>query len=168
MNAFPTPAELAHLAAMILGAEKGDSKTPRGAVRMGAPHAVEQAWQIWELAAKRIDQHNAEVAERERLEAERLSGLVPFESVPGYKNPMPFELAVRRALAYLGEPVPPDDVRLVVDGFAFKSHLEILRRYNRELSRKRQENYRMKATKTPPHNHPRKKKANKKTPLFKK
>jgi hypothetical protein len=148
-TAIPAPAELAHLAAVILKAGGKDPQNPGGDASIAASHAVDRAWQLWEISTERIARHNAEEAERARLEAERLSGLVPFENVPGYKNPGPFELAVRRALTHFNEPVPPVDVRLVVDGFVFKTHLEILQRYNRELDRRRQENRRKKKTSTP-------------------
>lgn len=162
-TAIPTPSELAHLAAAILNSGE-DSMKQWGRVGIVANHAIEQAWELWELAAKRIDRHNAEEAERARLEAERLSGLVPFENVPGYKNPRPFELAVRRALTHFNQPVPPVDDHLVVDGFVFKTHLEILQRYNRELDRRRQENCRKKTTSEPAKKTKRRAKANKKTP----
>jgi hypothetical protein len=147
-TAIPFPAELAHLAAVILNAGGDDPQNPWGDASIAARHAVDRAWELWEISTERIDRHNAEEAERARLEAERLSGLVPFKDVPGYVNPMPFEYAVLRALSYFGEPLPPTDVRLVVDGFVFKSHLEILQRYKRELARDRQESHREKKRKS--------------------
>jgi hypothetical protein len=163
-TAIPTPAELAHLAAEILNAGGDDPENPWGDASIAASHAVNRAWQLWEISTERIARHNAEEAERARLEAERLSGLVPFENVRGYKNPWPFELAVRRALTHFNEPVPPVDVRLVEDGFVLKAHLEILQRYNRELARRRQETRRKMITSAPAREPQRRKKANKKTP----
>jgi hypothetical protein len=134
----PAPGELAHLAAVIFKGGKDDLTNPVGDDGIAAINAIDLAWMLFGLAAKRIDRHQAEEAERERLEAERLSGLVPFDNVKGYKKPMPFEMAVRRALHFFGEPLPPTDYRFVVDGFVLKSHVEFLQRYNRELARERQ------------------------------
>ncbi len=148
-TAIPSPTELAHLAAVILNAGGDDPQNPWGDASIAASHAVDRAWQLWEISTERIDRHNTEEAERARLEAERLSGLIPFKNVPGFVRPLSFELAVRRALSHFGEPLPPDDVRLVEDGFVFKSHLEILQRYNRELARDRQESHREKKRNSP-------------------
>lgn len=141
----PAPGELAHLAAVIFKGGKDDLENPIGDDGVAASNAIDRAWMLWRYAAERIDRHQAEEAERERLEAERLSGLVSFDNVKGYKKPMPFEMAVRRALSFFGESLPPTDYRFVVDGFVIKAHVEILERYNRELARGRQEARREKA-----------------------
>jgi hypothetical protein len=135
---IPPTAELAHLAAVIFKGGKDDRENPSGDDTIAASNAIDRAWTLWELAAKRIAQHQAEEVERERLEAERRSGLVPFDNVKGYKKQWPFEMAVRRALNFFGESLPPTDYRFVVDGFVMKSHVELLQRYNRELARERQ------------------------------
>jgi hypothetical protein len=142
---IPPTAELAHLAAALLKTGKDGHENPWGDDSIAASNAVDRAWMLWGLAAKRIERHQAEEAERERLEAERLSGLVSFDNVKGYKKPMPFEMAVRRALNFFGESLPPTDFRFVVDGFVMKAHVELLERYNRELARERQEARRKKA-----------------------
>ena len=144
---IPPTAELAHLAASLLKTGKDEQENPWGDDTIAASNAIDRAWTLWELAAKRIARHQAEEVERERLEAERLSGLVPFDNVKGYKKPMPFEMAVRRALHFFGESLPPTDYRFVVDGFVMKSHVELLERYNRELARERQGTRRERAKK---------------------
>jgi len=141
----PAPGELAHLAAVLFKGGKDDLENPWGDDAIAAGKAIDRAWMLWRYAAERIDRHQAEEAERERLEAERLSGLVPFDNVKGYKKRWPFEMAVRRALHFFGEPLPSTDYRFVVDGFVLKSHVELLERYNRELARGRQEARREKA-----------------------
>jgi hypothetical protein len=127
----PEPGELANLALAIYSTDKERF--------IGEPTlAIEDAWGLWQSASRRIIRHREEEAERARLEEERRAGLVPFEKIPGYVKPMPFEFAVRQALTHFNEPLPPPDVRIVVDGFAARSHVEILKRFKREMDRERQ------------------------------